>query len=660
MNGYLNCNKEELVNLEYSLKRELISSNRAGGYASTTIVGCNTRKYHGLLVLPIDRFSGENHVLLSSLDETVLQHGCEFHLALHEYQDTYQPRGHKYIVDLECHPVLAMTYRVGGVILKKEILLVHNEPQLLIQYTLEDAHSETRLRVNPLLAFRNIHALCRANSVADTRYEISENGISACLYEGFPRLHMQLSKQAEFHYCPSWNYGIQYAEERARGYEFTEDLLTLGYFEFPIKKGESIVFSASTGAIKTGGLKRKFSRLKESRAPRNSFKECLEYSAAQFIVKDGKDTEIMAGFPWFGRWGRDTFISLPGLTLTSDTPDTATCRAVLDTMSSELHQGMFPNIGKAEHAAYNSADAPMWYFWAIQQYCRTLEKQDGKDAKKQIWKRYGKKMKEILSACRNRENAGLLLDDNYLVRSGLPGKALTWMDAVVDGVPVTPREGYTVEINALWYNAICFCLELADASGDRKFMSDWKSIPEITAESFVNTFWMEDKGYLADYVNGGIRNMDVRPNQIFACSLEYSPISDRIKEQVVATVRDELMTPKGIRSLSPNHPDYKGSYEGDQNTRDRAYHQGTIWPWLIGAFIEANLKLYGRQFIPVAKELIGGYEEDMLNYGISSIAEIYAGDPPHHPDGSPSQAWSVAEVLRSMQLIENYEKQDKI
>ena len=490
---------------------------------------------------------------------------------------------------------------------------------------------------------------------------------SACLYEGFPTLYMQLSKQTDFHYCPYWNYGIQYAEERARGYEYTEDLMMLGYFEFPLKKGESVVFSASTEEVRSrglkrkfGGLKRKFSRLKDARAPRSSFRECLEYSAAQFIVEDGKDTEIMAGYPWFGRWGRDTFISLPGLTLAIESPDTETCCAVLDTMSAELHNGMFPNIGKADHAAYNSADAPMWYFWAIQQFCRTLEEEEGEDAKKEIWKRYGKKMNEILSACRNRINAGLLLDDNYLIRSGLPGKALTWMDAVVDGVPVTPREGYAVEINALWYNAICFSLELAEAALDRRFIEDWKSIPEITAESFVNTFWMEDRGYLADFVNEGVQNTDVRPNQIFACSLEYSPISDRIKERVIATVRNQLMTPKGIRSLSPEHPDYKGSYEGDQATRDRAYHQGTIWPWLTGAFIEANLKLYGRQFIPVAKELIGGYEEDMMNHGISTIAEIYAGDPPHNPDGCPSQAWSVAEVLRSIKLIENYETEEMI
>lgn len=646
--SYLNFNKEELVNLEYSLKREVLSTNRAGGYSSTTTVCCNTRKYHGLLVLPIKEFDGENHVLLSSLDETIIQHGQEFNLGIHKYPGIYEPRGHKYIVDLEYDPLFTLTYRVGGVVLKKEILMVHNEAQLMVRYTLEDAHSETYLRLKPFLAYRNVHSLSKANMMANTKYEVVENGIRSKLYVGFPALNMQLSKANEFVAVPDWYYNIEYLEEKARGYDYKEDLFVPGYFEVPIKKGESVIFSASTEEAKTSGLKRKFQQLEAKRKQRDDCENCLTYSASQFIVHDGKDTEVVAGYPWFGRWGRDTFIALPGLTLAA-CPDLKTCKEVLDTMSRQLHNGLFPNIGKGDKAAYNSIDAPMWYFWAVQQYDEALNEPGA------IWKAYGNKMKAILAAFRDGINPGLHMDKNGLIWAAQPGKALTWMDAVVRGVPVTPRAGYAVEINALWYNAVCYSLKLAEEAKDKKFVEEWKEMPELIRKSFVETFWNEEKGYLADYVDLEGQNLFVRPNQVFACSLAYSPITDDMKESVLNVITRELLTPKGLRTLSPKNPNYHGHYEGDQNRRDEAYHQGTVWPWLIGAYIEANLKLHGKQFLPEAKELLDGYEEDMTLYGVCSIAEVYDGDPPHHPNGSISQAWSVGEVLRSMELIRKYE-----
>lgn len=321
--AYLKFNKDELVNLEYSLKREVLATNRAGGYMSSTIICCNTRKYHGLLIVPIEEFNNENHVLLSSLDETVIQHGQAFNLGIHKYPGNYEPRGHKYIVDFEYEPVYTLTYRVGGVVLKKEIVLVHNEDQVVIRYTLVDAHSETLLRLKPFLAYRNVNSLCKANMMANTKYELVENGIRSKLYNGFPYLHMQLSKGNEFVATPDWYKNIEYMEEENRGYDFREDLFVPGYFEVPIKKGESIIFSASTVPAATGRLKSKFQKLVDARAPRNSFVNCLKYSASQFVVKEGKDTEIIAGYPWFGAWGRDTFIALPGVTLSAagDTQD---------------------------------------------------------------------------------------------------------------------------------------------------------------------------------------------------------------------------------------------------------------------------------------------------------------------------------------------------
>ena len=646
--AYLKFNKDELVNLEYSLKREVLATNRAGGYMSSTIICCNTRKYHGLLIVPVDEFGGENHVLLSALDETVIQHGQAFNLGIHKYPGNYEPRGHKYIVDFEYEPVYTLTYRGGGVILKKEIVLVHNEDQVLIRYTLVDAHSETTLRLKPFLAYRNIHALSKANMMANTKYQEVENGIRSKLYNGFPALNMQVSKKNEFIATPDWYYNVEYTEERNRGYDFREDLFVPGYFEFPIKKEESIIFSASVEPVTTARLKTKFQRLVEARAPRNSFENCLKYSASQFIVRKGKDTEVVAGYPWFGRWGRDTFIALPGVTLAAN-KDTKTCKEVLDTMVRELQNGLFPNIGKDQNASYNSVDAPMWFFKAVQEYACAVHD----DAA--VWKSYGAKMKAVLKAYREGVNQYVKMVDNYLIWADEPGKALTWMDAIVGGVPVTPRGGYQVEINALWYNAICYTLELARKAGDTRFVKEWEKMPELVKESFVKIFWNHEKGYLADFVNGGGQNVYVRPNQVIACSLEYSPISDDMKRGVLDVVKSELLTPKGLRTLAPKNIHYEGTYEGDQATRDHAYHQGTVWPWLIGPYIEANFRLYGKKFVKTAKELLGGFEEDMTVYGVCSIGEIYDGNPPYAPNGCISQAWSVGEILRCMALIKKYE-----
>lgn len=646
--AYLKFNKDELVNLEYSLKREVLAANRAGGYMSSTIVCCNTRKYHGLLIVPIEEFDGNNFVLLSDLDETIIQHGQAFNLGIHKYPGNYEPRGHKYIIDFEYEPVFTLTYRVGGVVLRKEIVLVHNEAQLLIRYTLLDAHSETTLRLKPFLAYRNIHGLSKANMMANTKYQEVDHGIRSKLYNGFPFLNMQLSKANEFIAAPDWYYNIEYMEEESRGYDFREDLFVPGSFECSIKKGESVIFSASVEPANVGRLKAKFQKLVDERPPRNSFDNCLKYSASQFIVRNGKDTEIVAGYPWFGRWGRDTFIALPGVTLSADN-DIKSCKEVLDTMVRQLNNGLFPNIGKDKDAAYNSVDAPMWFFKALQEYGEAI------NDNAQLWKSYGVKMKAVLTSYRGGVNDYVGMKENGLIWADEPGKALTWMDAIVSGVPVTPRSGYQVEVNALWYNAVCYTLKLAEEAGDTKFVEAWADMPEKIRTSFVDVFWNQEKGYLADYVDHIGQNVFVRPNQVFACSLEYSPINDEMKRGVLEVVKSELLTPKGLRTLAPKNPLYEGCYEGDQATRDRAYHQGTVWPWLIGPYIEANFRLYGKKFVQVAKELLVGFEEDITLYGVCSISEVYDGNPPYLPNGSISQAWSVGEVLRSKALIAKHE-----
>ncbi|MBN2613605.1 MAG: glycogen debranching enzyme family protein [Bacteroidales bacterium] len=645
--SYLEFDKVQLINLEYSLNKEILRSNRAGSYASTTLVGCNTRKYHGLLICPMEHLDGDRHVLLSTLDETIVEHGSEFNLGIHKYEgDNYYPKGHKYMRDFQAEPVPKFKFRVGNVILTKERLLVEKEQQILIRYTIEEADRHTRLRFRPFLAFRNIHQLSKSNMHANTKVGFIVNGIKSKLYDGYPFLNMQFSKRIEFIASPDWYYNIEYLEELNRGYDYKEDLFVPGYFEMPVKKGEVIIFSASTVEIDNPEtLNRKFTTELSKRIPRNNFRNCLINAAQQFIVRKDKKTEIIAGFHWFGTWGRDTFISLPGLTLSIG--DVKTCKEVLDTMTLKLKNGLFPNMGANDSPAFNSVDAPLWYFWAVQQYARVVRSYSS------IWKSYGKSMKSILEAYRDGTAFNIKMEENGLIYAGESGKALTWMDAVVNGKPVTPRIGYPVEINALWYNAVLFTLELAKRVKDEVFISQWQHLPDIIKSSFINTFWDPAKGHLADVADTEKKDWSIRPNQVIATSLEYTPIDNQIKLAVLKTVEKCLLTPRGLRTLAPTDENYIGIYQGNQEKRDKAYHQGTVWPWLLEHFSEGYLNIHKASGVAFIKKLIDGFEPVMFEHGIGTISEIYDGDPPHHPKGAISQAWSVAALLRMIEKTES-------
>ena len=453
--------KRELGNLEYSLDREMLATDRRGGYMSTTIVCCNTRKYHGLMVAPIDQ-SDRTYVLLSSLDETIVQHDQSFNLALHRYNGAYEPRGHKYITDFEYTPTPTITYRVGGVILRKELLWIHKRTQLMIRYTLVDAHSETTLRLRPLLAFRDKHALSKANMEADGRAYPIPYGVKCKLYEGFPWLYMQLSKEeAEFIPAPDWYYNFEYHKEILRGYEAHEDLLTTGYFEFKIKKGESVIFSAATDMMASPEtISAVYEASLARRTHKIDFLSCLRHSARQFVIRRPENrTEVIAGYPWFGSFTRDSFIALPGITLTQGYKED--CIEALDTLIRDMHDGDFAGNGSAKVAA----DAPLWFFYTLQQ----LEKHIGA---KEIWAKYGEVMKSILEAYRRGHGEEVKLHDNGLVWASAE-HPLTWMATRVDGQPLTPRRGYPVELQALWYNAVSYTLALAKKQGDKAFVAEW-------------------------------------------------------------------------------------------------------------------------------------------------------------------------------------------
>jgi predicted glycogen debranching enzyme len=634
--SYLKFDKEELVNLEYSLQREFLRTNRSGAYSSSTLAGCNTRKYHGMLIVQLDELDGGKHLLLSSLDESIIQHDAQFNLGIHKYPgEFYEPKGHKYIRNFEIDTIPKVTYRVGGVILTKTRMLVEHENQVIVKYTLEHANSPTTLRFKPFLAFRNVHQLTRANMVANTKYTKVKNGIKMSLYDGYPELHMQFSKEPDFVPVPDWSRNVEYMKEQFRGYEYQEDLFVPGYFELPIRKGESVFFSASTEVCDPANLKKQYKIEKERRIPRDSFVNCLLNAAQQFTCerKDGMD--LIAGFPWYESIPRQTFLALPGIFLTQS--EVSGYEQILKTNLNRLKDGLLPKYGGMP-CDYDAADAPLFAFNAIQELKPFIEK-------KELWRCYGPAMKEILSNYKKGTRFNIHMEQNGLIHAKQEGVALTWMDAYIDGKPVTPRYGLTVEINAAWYNAVCFALELAESAKDKLFISEWSSSPDLIATSFLATFWSEDHGYLADYVDGTYHDWSVRPNMIFAVGFEYSPLSREQKKSIISKVRNELLTPRGLRSLAPNDFNYKGSCAGNANERSSAFHMGSVYPYLIYPFVKSYLEIHKAGGLSFVKQIMAGFEEEMSEHCVGTLSEMYEGNPPYPARGAISQAWTVGGVL---------------
>jgi len=642
--SYIDFDKTQLINLKYSLHRELLRTNRAGSYASTTIITTNTRKYHGLLVAPQPNIDDNNHVLLSEIDETIIANDFEFHVGMRMYPGgVYEPKGHKYLREFVSDPNPRLIFRMGGIVFIKEYIFAVNDDRLFIKYTLESASQEVTFRLKPFLAFRSVHDLGKENDYVNRSFKEVKNGICWQMYEGYSKLFMQFSKKPKYIHSPDWYYDIEYIRERERGYDSTEDLFVPGYFDIQLKAGESVVISVSLKEENPSYIRRQWESEIKKRTPRDNFEHCLQNAAEEFIIRKNNKTEVVAGYPWFGRWGRDTFIALPGLTLTRN--DVKSFKDVTNTMLGELKDGLFPNVGHGKAAAYNSVDTSLWFFWALQQL------HNHKNDRTNIWKEYGASMKKILSSFKKGTHCNIKMHDNGLIWAGEQGKALTWMDAIIDGNPVTPRIGYAVEINALWYNAVNFCLELAEDSKDTTFIKNWKKWSEIIKVSFNDVFWDNEKGYLADYVNDSDKDWSVRPNMIFAVSLPYSPVKENQAFSILSVVKNELLTNRGLRTLSPKNLNYKGMYNGDLKERDMAYHQGTVWPWLLGAYAEAYLKIMGNSGIEVIENIYNSFEEVMDDRGIGTISEVYNGDPPHTARGAISQAWSVAELLRIKSMI---------
>lgn len=643
--SYLKFDKTLLTNLEQSLTKETLRTNNAGAYSSSTIIDCNTRKFHGLLVVPVPELDKDNHVLLSSLDETVIQHGAEFNLGIHKYQgDNYSPRGHKYIREFYVDSEIKTIYRVGGVIFQKERILVSGDNRLLIRYTLLDAHSPTTLRFKPFLAFRNVNTLTHKNSTLNRNYEEIENGIASCLYEGYPCLNMQFSKKVTFVSDGNWYNGIEYYKEQERGYEFSEDLYVPGYFELPIKKGESVVFTAGLSPINTRTLKKLFDAEKASRTPRSDFYNCLFAAVRQFYNKKDDGYYLLAGYPWFKFRARDEFIALPGATLAIG--EISMFEKMMEVGVVAVRDFIQGKPKSTKIKEVSSPDVLLWFVWAIQQYAFSTSIE-------QASKKYGDVLKEIIEFIRTQKHVNLFLHVNGLVYTDGRQKPATWMNAVENGTPITPRTGYVVEINALWYNALRFVAEVSATLNNQNYADILNYQAEITRQSFVETFW--NGIYLYDYVDGQYQDREVRPNMIFAVSLPYSPLEKTQQKSVLDIVTRELLTPKGLRSLSPKSPFYRPEYIGGQLERDRNYHNGPIWAWTSGAFAEAYLKIRGRSGVSFLERMMAGFESELRELCIGTLSELYDGNPPFKGHGAMSYAMTVAEILRVLKLLESLE-----
>ncbi len=640
--SYLKFDKTIMINLEESLTREILRTNRKGAYHCTTVVDCNIRKYHGLLVMPVPGLDDENHVLLSSFDETVIQHKAEFNLGLHKYEGNhFSPNGHKYIREYASETVPRTLYRVGGVILSKEKVFTSFDNRIIIKYTLEDAHSDTTLRFRPFLAFRSVKELTHQNGNVNQSYAEVQNGIKTCMYAGYPDLYMQFSEPATFVFEPYWYNGMVYPKEQERGYFGSEDLYVPGYFEVPIRKGESIFFCAGDSQVETSRLKEIYEEEIQSRTPRTSFFNCLKNSAQQFYYRPNEeDAYLLAGYPWFKVRARDLFLSLPGSTLSIQDPVRfeKIMRTAMPPMRAFMEDGQLDVVIRE----INMPDVPLWATWSIQQYAHS----QGMDAARSL---YGAFLEEILDYILAQKHPDMRVMDNGLLYAEGRDKPITWMNSTVNGKPVIPRSGYIVEFNALWYNALCFIREMKGGESTERFDKIIKLIDKSFVETFVNGY-----NYLFDSVSGSKVDWSVRPNMIFAVALTYSPLPRMLKRSVLDMVTKELLIPKGIRSLSPKSEGYRPHYAGPQYERDLAYHQGVAWPWLLGPYLEAYLRVFGKSGVSFVERMLISMEEEMSLHCIGTISELFDGNPPFKGRGAISFAPSVAAILRVVELLKKY------
>jgi predicted glycogen debranching enzyme len=650
----IRLSREELDNFEHAVAAEWLEANGLGGFASSTALGINTRKYHALLNValnpPVDRV-----VLVSRFDETVTVGSEKYDISAGEYEAAVYPEGYKYLKSLRIDPFPIFTYEVGGVTIEKSVFMVCGENMTVVTYTVKPPpggprRSQVVLSVRPFIAGRDHHLVQRENGEFDRSVHVGPDSLNMKPYPGIPRIYIGFDG-GRFQHSGYWYRNFFYRKERERGYPAVEDLYSPGLlvFNFDEADSQSVILStepipnAPAEGIRGKELRRR-RRLVASPLAQTELGKYLVTAADTFVVRRGEEgRSVIAGYPWFTDWGRDTMISLPGLTLVTGRYEDA--RRILSTFVASIKDGLIPNrfTDEEDAAEYNTIDATLWLFEAVRRY---YDYTNDVDFVSSLLPALRDAIRHHLEGTMFSIKAG----DDCLLGGGTPDVQLTWMDAKVNGEVITSRAGKAVEINALWYNALMIMSDLSADAGGLADESKYDIMASRVLENFNREFWNEERGCLYDVIGDGFRDASVRPNQIFAMSLTY-PVLDRARrESVLEVVRQELVTPFGLRTLSPQDPRYCGRYEGTLYERDKAYHQGTVWPWLIGPYIRAYVRTYGlsEETTAYCRELFKGFLDHMKVNGLGTIAEVYDGDPPHRPRGCFSQAWSVAEVLRAL------------
>jgi predicted glycogen debranching enzyme len=645
--------KEICHDLDGALRREWLETNGLGGFASSTIVGLNTRRYHGLLVAatkpPVGRV-----VMLSKLEETLLIEGQPFELSANRYPGVVHPQGFRYLKQFRLDPFPIFTYEIEGIEIEKTVFMIQGENSTVVQYELKrNNHPERiknlRLELRPLLAFRDYHSTTHENGAINPEIEQHPGLATVAPYEGLPSLHLA-HNAGELRKTGEWYRNFEYDAERERGLDFSEDLfnpIVLG-FDLLLRRQALVIASteqrdvAQAAEFREAEIKRRKGAAASSPID-DSFARDLAVAADQYIVSRGDQKTVIAGYHWFSDWGRDTMVALPGLTLPTGKPEVA--RSILRTFARHVDQGMLPNRfpDAGETPEYNTVDATLWFFEAARAYLAYTG--DVEFVRNELYMVFA----DIISWHVRGTRYGIKVDSSGLLSSGEPGVQLTWMDAKVGDWVVTPRLGKPVEIQALWYNTLCIMEDFAGRLADEAGQKRYRNMATVASWSFNRLFWNENTGCLYDVTNGAPPDPSIRPNQIFAVSLTHSMLSPERAKRVVQKVQEHLLTPYGLRSLAPTDPQYRGRYTGGPTERDGAYHQGTVWPWLMGPFITAYIKVHGgsdaarRQ----AADWLAPLKDHLADGGLGHISEIFDGDAPQRPVGCVAQAWSVAEVLRA-------------
>jgi predicted glycogen debranching enzyme len=638
--------------VDAALQREWLETNGLGGFASSTIIGLNTRRYHGLLVAatkpPVGRL-----VLLSKLEETLLIDGRRFDLSANRYPGVIHPQGFHYLKEFRLDPFPVFTYDVEGIEFEKSVFMIHGENSSVIQYELRknnrlDVPKNLRLEIRPLIAFRDYHSTTHKNGAISPAVQERSALATVTPYQGLPDLHLA-HNAIDLGKTGDWYCNFEYDAERERGLDCSEELFnpfTL-YFDLRLHRQASIIASTEQRDVTQAVEYRRAEITRRRKALvaspiEDGFAQSLAAASDQYLVSRGDEKTVIAGYHWFGDWGRDTMIALPGLTL--PTGKYGVARSVLRTFAKHVDRGMLPNRfpDAGETPEYNTVDAALWFFEAARAYLAYTH--DLEFVRDELYPIFA----DIISWHTRGTRYGIKVDSSGLLASGELGVQLTWMDAKVGDWVITPRRGKPVEIQALWYNALCIMEDLASRFGSEAAQKRYRHMAAVAQWSFNRLFWNEKLGCLYDVVNGGPPDPSIRPNQIFAVSLPHGMLRQDRARRVVEKVEEHLLTPFGLRTLAPSDPLYRGHYTGGPKERDGAYHQGTVWPWLLGPFITAYIKVNGEseEARYQAQAWLSPLESHLTDAGLGHISEIFEGDAPHRPCGCIAQAWSVAEILR--------------